>query len=249
MEKIGVNMAVLKHERFVVKLSVEQKVRLITSTEFFKSSSVGSYEFPVFELKNQPFDESCKGIRVTHFPSDIALASTWNSELVSDVYAAVGEETCAKNSFAYFNCTNDLSREKFTADNCVLARFLAEKISGLRRGGAYVNFEDVQSDDDEEQTVRNGVRDVVLNSAAPSSVVFSDIVDAEKAVQRFKYKDLVFGVASTVEETLDYLYSGASFVFLSEDITDALVNKLTGLTEAYRLAHARYVNDKMTESN
>lgn len=242
-------MAVLKHERFVVKLSVEQKVRLITSTEFYKSSSVGSYEFPVFELKNQPFDESCKGIRVTHFPSDIALASTWNSELVSDVYAAVGEEACAKNSFAYFNCTNDLSREKFTADNCLLARFLAEKISGLRRGGAYVNFEDVPTDDDDEQTARNGVRDVVLNSSSPSSVIFTDIVDAEKAVQRFKYKDLVYGVASTVEEALDYLYSGASFVFLSEDITDALINKLTGLTEAYKLAHARYVNDKMTESN
>lgn len=242
-------MAVLKHERFVVKLSVEQKVRLITSTEFYKSSSVGSYEFPVFELKNQPFDESCKGIRVTHFPSDIALASAWNSELVSDVYAAVGEEACAENSFAYFNCTNDLSREKFTADNCVLARFLAEKISGLRRGGAHVNFEDVQTDDDDEHTARSVVRDVVLNSSSPSSVIFSDIVDAEKAVQRFKYKDLVYGVASTVEEALDFLYGGASFLFLSEDISDALINKLTALTEAYKLAHARYVNDKMTESN
>lgn len=242
-------MAVLKYERFIVKLSVEQKVRLITSTEFYKSSPVGSYEFPVFELKNQPYDESCKGKRVTHFPSDIALASARNSELVSDVYAAVGEETCVENSFAYFNCTNDLSREKFTADNCVLARFLAEKISGLRRGGAYVNFEDVPSDNDNENTARSGVRDVVLGSSSPSSVIFADINDADRAVQRFKYKDLVFGVASTMEEALDYLYSGASFLFLSEDITDALINKLTGLTEAYKLAHERYVNDKMTESN
>ncbi len=242
-------MAVLKYERYIVRLSVEQKVRLITTTEFYKSSSVGSYEFPVFELKNQPFDESCKGIRVTHFPSDIALASAWNGELVSDVYAAMGEEARAKNSFAYFNCTNDLSREKFTVDNCVLAHFLAEKVAGLKRGGAYVNFEDVPSEDDDEQTARCGVRDVVLNTASPSSVIFSDVADAETAVRRFKYKDLVYGIASSVEEALDFLYSGASFLFLSENITDALANKLTELTEAYKLAHTRFVNDKMPESN
>lgn len=241
-------MAVLKYERFIVKLSVEQKVRLITSTEFFKSSSVGSYEFPVFELKNQPFDESCKGVRVTHFPSDIALATAWNGELTADVYAAVGEEARAKNSFAYFNCTNDLSRENFTADHCVLARFLAEKISGLKRGGAYVNFEDAPSDGETERAARRGVRDTVLESSSPDSVIFSDIAEAETVAKRFKYNGLVYGVVSSVDEALDFLYGGASFLFLSEDITDALVNKLTALTEAYRQAHARFVNDRMTES-
>ena len=242
-------MAVLKYERFIVKLSVEQKVRLITSAEFYKSSSVGNYEFPVFELKNQPFDESCKGVRVTHFPSDIALACSWNGGLTADVYAAVGEEARAKNSFAYFNCSNDLSRENFTADNCVLSRFLAEKISGLRRGGGYVNFEDVLSDDETEQTARREARDVVLANSSPNSVIFSDISEAEAVVKRFKYNDLVFGVVSSVEEALDFLYSGASFLFLSEDIADALANKLTELTEAYKLAHARFVNDKLAESS
>lgn len=242
-------MAVLKYEKYIVKLSTEQKVKLITSTEFYKSSSVGNYEFPVFELKNQPFDESCKGVRVTQFPSDIALACSWNGELVSDVYAAVGDEARAKNSFAYFNCTNDLSKENFTSDNCVLARFLSEKISGLRRGGGYVNFEDVLSDDEDGQTARRSVRDIVLNCSSPNSVVFSDVAEAEAAVKRFKYNDLVYGVVSSVDEALDFLYSGASFLFLSEDIGDALANKLTELTEAYKQAHARFVNDKMAESS
>ncbi|MCM1545792.1 MAG: glycoside hydrolase family 3 C-terminal domain-containing protein [Clostridiales bacterium] len=242
-------MAVLKYERFIVKLSTEQKVKLVTSTEFYKSSTVGNYEFPVFELQNQPFGESCKGVRVTHFPSDAALASSWNGELISDVYAAIGEEARARNSFAYFNCTNDLSREKFTTDNCVLARMLAEKISGLARGGGHVNFEDVPSDDEGDETARRGVRDIVLGSSAPDSAIFSDVAEAESAVKKFKYKGLVFGVVSTVEEALDFLYSGASFLFLSEDITDALANKLTELTQSYKQAHARYVNDQMPESS
>ena len=78
-------MAALKYERFIVKMSTEQKVRLITSTEFYKSSSVGNYEFPVFEIKNLPFDESCKGVHATHFPCDKALECSWNTELVGDV--------------------------------------------------------------------------------------------------------------------------------------------------------------------
>ncbi len=242
-------MAALKYERFIVKMSTEQKVRLITSTGFFKSSSVGSYEFPVFEIKNQPFDESCKGVHATQFPCDKALACSWDSELISDVYAAVGEEAHAVNSFAYFNCSNDIERENITPDNYVLSRFLAEKIAGLRRGGAYVNFEDTDATYSDEQDLRRGVRDGVLSSASPTSVVFSDITEAEAAVKRFKYGDLVYGVASTVDEALDFLYSGASFVFLSEDVTDALANKLTSLVEAYKQAHMRFVNDRMTESS
>lgn len=242
-------MAALKYERFIVKMSTEQKVRLITSTEFFKSSSVGSYEFPVFEIKNQPFDESCKGVRVTHFPCDAALACSWNGDLIERVYAAVGEEAYAKNSFAYFNCTNGKASGSITTDPCVLARFLAEKTGGLRRGGANVNFEDDGSDDFDESIVRREIRDYVLNTAAPGSVIFSDVAEAETAVKRFKYRDLVFGTASSVEEALDFLYCGASFVFLTDDITDALANKLKTLTEGYKQAHARFVNDKMTESN
>lgn len=242
-------MAALKYERFIVKMSTEQKVRLITSTEFYKSSSVGSYEFPVFEIKDQPFDESCKGTHATHFPCDKALACSWNSELIGDVYAAVGEEARAINSFAYFNCSNDAEKENITTDNCLLAHFLAEKISGLRRGNAYVNFVDTDAEYSDEQDVRRTVRDGVLNNASPTSVVFSDITEAEAAVKRFKYGDLVYGVASTVDEALDFLYSGASFLFLSEDITDALANRLTALVDAYKQAHTRFVNDKMTESS
>ncbi|MDE6850192.1 MAG: Get4 family protein, partial [Clostridia bacterium] len=242
-------MAALKYERFIVKMSTEQKVRLITSTEFYKSSSVGNYEFPVFEIKNLPFDESCKGVHATHFPCDKALACSWNTELVGDVYAAVGEEARAVNSFAYFNCSNDVERENLTPDHYVLSRFLAEKISGLRRGNAYVNFEDTDAEYGDEQDLRRAVRDGVLNNASPTSVVFSDITEAEAAVKRFKYGDLVYGIASTVDEALDFLYSGASFLFLSADVTAALANRLTSLVEAYKQAHTRFVNDKMTESS
>ena len=244
-------MAGLKYERFIVKMSIEQKLRLITSTEFYRSSSVGGYEFPVFDIQRQPYGEDCKGLHVTHFPDDFALASSFNPELVNDVYNAIGEEARTANSFAYFNCTNDMTAEKFTTDRFILGKFLADKVAGLRRGGAYVNFEDVPADEDnaDEVEARREIRNAVLGNAQPTSVIISDVEQTDEFKKRFKYGDMTFGVVSSVEEALDFLYSGASFLFLEEDIFDALVNKLTSLTSAYVTAHSKYVSDKMSESS
>lgn len=242
-------MAILKYERFIVKMSMEQKVRLITSSEFYKSNPVGGYEFPVFEIKNQPYGEECKGLHVTHFPGDAALAAAWNPALTAEVYNAIGEETHAVNSFAYFNCTNDLSAENIIAEHFALGKFLAAKTAGLRRGNGYVNFLDEPSDDENEIQLRRAVRDAVLNEASPNSIILSDLNAVDVVKKRFKYGDLVYGVASTLEEALDFLYSGASYLFLAEDIFDALVNKLTALTKAYRQAHAKYAEDRMTEAS
>ena len=119
----------------------------------------------------------------------------------------------------------------------------------LFRSNAFVNFRAEDCEDENERALRRSITGEVLTNASPSSVIFSDVEEAETVVKRFSYGDLVFGVASTVEEALDFLYSGASFLFLSEDITDALANKLTSLTSAYKQAHSKYVNDKMSESS
>ncbi|MDE7379866.1 MAG: glycoside hydrolase family 3 C-terminal domain-containing protein [Clostridia bacterium] len=242
-------MAQLKYERFIVKMSMEQKLKLITSTEFYKSSAVGGYEFPVFEICGQPYGESSKGVHATQFPCDAALAASWNPELINEVYAAHGEETCAVNSFGYFNCTNDLNVETYTSEHLLLGKFLAQKIAGLRRGGAYVNFESVPTEDEKLSYYRRTVRDEVFNSSNPSSVIVSDVAEPDVLKKKFKYKDMTFGVVSTIEDALDFLYGGASFLFLSEDIFDALVNKVKTLTNAYIQAHTKYVNEKISEAN
>ncbi|MDE6558248.1 MAG: glycoside hydrolase family 3 C-terminal domain-containing protein, partial [Clostridia bacterium] len=242
-------MAGFKYERFIVKMSLEQKLRLITSTEFYKSNPVGGYEFPVFDIKNQPYGEGCKGVRVTQFPSDAALISSWNTPLVEEVYSAIAAEARFKNSFAYFACTNDLSGENLTSEHFVLGKFLAEKVAGLRRGGGFVNFESVPVESEDDELLKRNVRDTVLSAVQPTSTIFTDVEEAEFCAKRFKCGSLVYGVVSTVEEALDFLYSGASFLFLKEDVFDGLLNRLTELTTAFKAARGQFLNGQMTESN
>ena len=239
----------LKYERFIVKMSLEQKLKLITSTEFYKSSPVDSYEIPTFDIKKQPYGEDNKGLHITHFPNDVALSAAWNPALVEEVYAAAGQEAHAVNSFAYYNTTNDIGEEGVTDDYFLLSKFVASKVAGLRRGNGYVNFVDVPTEDTDEAIKRRAVRDTVLFDGKPDSLVINDVEELEVARQRFKYGDMVYGVVSTVDEALDFLYSGASFLFLAEDIFAPLLNRLKTLTNAYKQAYAKYVNDKLPESS
>lgn len=242
-------MSGLKYERFLVKMSLEQKLKLITSTEFYKSSSVDSFDFPVFEIKKQPYDESVENLTVTQFPNDVALASAWNPALTDEVYNAIGQETRLVNSFGYFNCSNDLAAENICSDNYVLAQFLAGKVSGLKRGGGLVNFEDTLTGVAENDFLRRNVRDTVLNNVQPDSYITQDINEYEKIKRRYKYDELLYGVVSTVEEALDFLYTGASFLFLERNIFDKLLNKLNDLTASYKIAERKFVNNRMTESS
>ena len=242
-------MAALKFERYIVKMSLEQKLRLITSTEFYKSSPVGGYEFPVFDVTRNPYTEECREMRVTQFPNDVALASAWNPALTEEVYAAIGEETRAVNSFGYYDCTNDLSEENITSDNTILAEFLSRKVAGLRRGNQFVNFRGADYGDSKKQSELRAVRDKIFSVAQPNSVIISDPEDGENLRRRFKYDGMTFGVVSSVEEALGFLYGGACFLFLKEDVFDPLLNKLTTLTEAYAPAHLQFVNGKIPESS
>lgn len=242
-------MSPLKYERLITKMSLEQKLSLITSAEFFKSSSAGGYDFPTFNIAKEPYDESADGVHVTQFPCDNALAASWNTELISKVYEAIGAETRVQHPFAYYNCTNDLKKENVVDSYFVLGKFLSSKIGGLRLSNAYVNFEDAVPKTKAQALSMRGVRDEILATAAPTSMIFNDITDVDDCVHKFRYNDLIFGVVSSVDEALDYLYNGASFLFLAEDIFNPLVNKLNTLTSAYKVAHTKYVNDKMAESS
>ncbi len=75
----------LANERLICKMSIEQKIKLITSLNMYGSSADENYEFPVFRLLQNPLQD-CNGAFVTQFPSDRALASSWNKLLIGEVY-------------------------------------------------------------------------------------------------------------------------------------------------------------------
>ena len=229
----------LANERFIVKMSLEQKVKFVTSVTPYESSTVDKYEFPIFKLKGQPY-EDCPSVRATCFPSDRALAATWNSRLIRDVYRAVGEETRRVHSFGYFNNTADYTLEEVSSDNFVTAKFILARMAGLSAGNQAVNFEKTYGADSAEVYDEMFVTNTVLKDVQPTSVFIKTPEDIEKIRKEFKYAGAFFGAAADVEGAAKLLLAGCSLVFIEEEFLPALVNFLTERTEAYRKAYKSY---------
>ena len=229
----------LANERLIVKMSLEQKVKFVTSLTAYESSPAGGYEFPVFKLKGQPYDD-CPAVFATRFPSDKALAATWNTALIGEVYTAIGEEAKRVHPYGYFNSTDDYTLDDVSNDNFVTAKFVLARMLGLSKSGKAANFEKTYTVDGVHTYDKKFVSDTLLSQVKPASVLVNNPADIENITKKFKFGGLFFGNASTKEECVRMLLEGCSLVFLSEDFTAELVNFLTERTEEYRVAYKDY---------
>ncbi|MDE6667121.1 MAG: glycoside hydrolase family 3 C-terminal domain-containing protein [Clostridia bacterium] len=235
----------LANERLIFKMSLEQKVKLLTSTNLYENSSNENYEFPVFRLTRKPLEGSA-GVFATQFPSDRALASCWNSALVTEVYAKHGEEVATVKKYPYFNVTDCLSAENISEDYFLTASTLGSKAKGLARARQFVNFEEFVPAQGEEPAVKN-LQAVISDSPLRSVYLKSpENIDNYKAQQNDGC--LFYGVAGSVEEALRYFFNGCTLVFLKDNFTEELISKLKHLTVEYRSAYTDYRAKEITLS-
>lgn len=220
-------------------MTLEQKVKFVTSLTSHESSPAGGYEFPVFKLKGQPCDD-CPTVFATRFPSDKALVASWNPQLIGEVYTAIGEESKRVHPYGYFNSTDDYTIDDVSNDNFVTAKFVLAKMLGLSNSGKAANFEKTYTEDGEHTYDKKFVSDTLLAEVKPTSVLVNNSADIETITKKFKFGGLFYGNASSVQECMRMLAEGCSLVFLTEDFTAELINILTERTEAYRIAYKNF---------
>ena len=226
----------LANERLIKKMSLEQKLKFITSPNFYETSAVDNYSFPVLKFGVHDFKEAV----FTQFPSERNLAATWNTQLINDAYKAIATESRVANSFAYFGASSDIAFDKTTKDYFLKGRFYVEKIKGLTTGRQPVNFDVCLSDDPELGQLRRMLCDEVMTNCRPDSVILKSPNDMSDFGTRYKYRNAFFGVASNVKDCLQYFLNGCVLVFLhGKGIFEELVNVVTERGDAYKSSYAR----------
>lgn len=235
----------LANERLICKMSLEQKIRLVTSLNLYENSADDGYDFPVFRLARNPL-ENAGDVYATQFPSDKALCSSWNAPLVSEVYKKKGEEVAAVKKYAYFNVTDDIKAEGISGDYYLTAKTLAEKVTGLKNAGQFVNFEEFPESG--KPQFKTNLKDVVFSEKLPSSVYVKSPDDLKNYKIPADGECLFFGAAGSVDEALTYFLKGCTLVFLKDNFLRGLVERLEKLTKAYRAAYADYRADGITLS-
>lgn len=232
-----------ENERLIIKMLLQQKTELLTSVKAYESSSVGSYEFPETHFAAQP-TKSFPDAVTTQFPSDRAMAATFNLPLVQTVWRAAGEESRTVNPYGGYLVTDDEAKENVSDNYFYTAKFSEEKIKGLMLGRHPVMFEDVAAADEGDKIRKRLFADVAL-SAAPTFFLVKTPEEAEKYAA--EYPDRLWAAfASTPEETARYFFAGCSFVYLKSDFKEALDAYLAERTYAYRAVYQEYRAGKMT---
>ncbi|MBD5584032.1 MAG: hypothetical protein HDQ88_03045 [Clostridia bacterium] len=232
----------LANERLILKMSIGQKVNFITSVNDYYSSKNDGYEFPVLHLAQNPLKEGVDKAYSTQFPSDRALASSFNMPLIKEVYDKHAKEACKVKPYAYFNVTDDKEKEGVSSQGYLTAKFVASKVNGLRRGKQFVNFEEYPAAEG-QQDAKRLIRDGVLSNCTPDSVYAKSVEAVKDYKNRIKECNLIYGTASDCEEALRLIFNGATLVFLKSDFCEELTKRLTKLTVAYREAYADYRAD------
>lgn len=230
----------LKHEELILRMSLHQRIRLITSSKTDENCGVEDYEFPIFHFYPNPSLKTAEKY-ATFFPSDKALAATWDRETVKNVYECTGNEAKANKEYAYFGITNNLSREGVSEDAYLAAQFLKQKAAGLKKSGVAFNLDDHPATSNKAVLFETAetVKKYVISEGA-SSVRVYNVNAVEELKKTYGYDGCVFGVASTKEDAARYISSGCTLVFTVGAETEGLEDFLFSLTEKYIKSKAAY---------
>lgn len=233
----------LKNHELISRMSLHQRVRLITSAKPDENYAVENYEFPVFHLYSNPLLKSADKF-ATFFPSDKALAATWNNEMIRNVYECTGNEAKANKEYAYFNITDNVGREAISEDDFLTCEFLKQKACGVHSSGAFINFDDCPATDNTvvlKETAKN-ITDGVISENKVNSLRVYSAEAAEKLPKSHAFKGLLFGVASEKADVAKYISQGCTLVFVNEEILNGLDDYIVELTEKYTKSKEEYDN-------
>src|SRR5205807_6253942 len=149
--------------RLVARLTLEQKVRLLTGADSWKlygESAVG--------LRPMVMSDGPAGVRGTRFdaanpssslPCPIALGATWDEELVKELAMALGREARAKGGDILLGPTVNIVRtplsargfERFSEDPLLTSRIAVAYVHGVQKAGVAATAKHFVANDSETE--------------------------------------------------------------------------------------------------
>jgi len=131
-------------EALLKQMTLEEKVSMLGGADMWRTQGVERLGIPAIKMSDGPNGARGSGFKgdVTSacFPVGIALASTWNTELVGRVGAALGEETKTKGAHILLAPTVNIHRsplggrhfECYSEDPYLTARMAVAYIKGVQ---------------------------------------------------------------------------------------------------------------------
>jgi len=121
----------LKNEKLVHRLTLEEKLSLIISFDKYKTGEVSNYNFPVFDLTENPINLNHKA-KCTNFPTIKALSQTFNKTLIEGISHATSIEKNIFSENPFFVFDNSLNPNTRSEDAYLNGQLLSSYFKGIK---------------------------------------------------------------------------------------------------------------------
>ena len=131
-------------EQLVEQMTLEEKVSMVSGADFWTTPTVARLNIPQFKVSDGPNGarggDFSGGTTSACFPVGIALAATWNPDLIEEVGVALAEETKTKGAYVLLGPTVNIHRsplngrnfECYSEDPYLSARIAVGYIKGVQ---------------------------------------------------------------------------------------------------------------------
>jgi beta-glucosidase len=149
-------------ESVLNQMTLREKVLMLAGTNMWYTVPVERLGIPSLKMTDGPNGARgaggfTQGVKATCFPAEIALASTWDTDLVERVGQALAHEAKMKGAQLLLAPTVNIQRsplggrnfECFSEDPYLSARLAVAYINGLQRGGVGASLKHYVCNDQE----------------------------------------------------------------------------------------------------
>ena len=155
-------------DQLVAEMTLEEQVSLLAGADFWTTVPVERVGVPAIKVSDGPNGARgggslVGGVTAACFPVGISLASTWNTDLIEQIGAALAEEALSKGARALLGPTVNIHRsplngrnfECYSEDPHLSARAVVAYIRGLQSHGVAATVKHYVGNDSEFQ--RNSI--------------------------------------------------------------------------------------------
>ena len=133
----------LKYEKIIRILSVEEKVELLTSDKAYRNRMIENYMLPEFKITTKSYDNNTEEF----YPSFQSLGSTWNVEVIEKLGFKIGKFNKSRTNGKIVGVPADLkgaeAKESFSSEAYLagkMASFMLKGINSADALGCVVNM-------------------------------------------------------------------------------------------------------------
>lgn len=222
----------LKYEKIIKHLSLEEKVNLLTTNQASINTMIKNYDLPLFCIIKRVDDYD--------IPSMEALASTWDKELICEA---------SKEISAHFDNNNIIGIEPCFSKNIQDAYFegkiAASIISGIEKGKTSACLANIPVNNTHEKRYREAISlpyEIALKDGKPVAFNTKSLDRASQFMNEFNVNGFAIVELDSEYEVIKAINQNLNIVCTSEDAKPIILNALKEYEKLQRLFNGNQIS-------